>query len=72
MAPWCGAWYVSWVVCPYCVHGAQSFLATQEIPHILWNPNVHYRIHKWAPSVPVLSQLDPVHTPHIPLPEDTS
>jgi hypothetical protein len=33
---------------------ASGFLASQEIPCILWNPTIHQHIHKNLPFVPIL------------------
>jgi hypothetical protein len=40
---------------------ANRYLASQEIPCILWYPKVHYRINKTSPLVSIQSQINPVH-----------
>jgi hypothetical protein len=41
---------------------AANFAATQELPSILGSPKVHHRVQKSPPLVPILNQIDPVHT----------
>jgi len=42
---------------------ANRFSGRQDIPHILWNLKVHYRVYKCLPLVHILSHSDPIYAP---------
>jgi hypothetical protein len=51
-------------------HGAEPYLRSRklcsysELPNILWNPKVHYRVHKSPLMISNLSQVNVINTSH--------
>jgi len=44
---------------------ANSHSTSQEIPHLLWNPKIHYSVQKTPPLVLMLRKTNLVHTFHL-------
>jgi hypothetical protein len=41
---------------------ANSHSAGQDVPHLLWKLEVHYHVQKGLLLIPILRQMNPVHT----------